>query len=150
MTTWGVQLSTLESRAADHDRFASELVAGLADPLRIIGTKLEDLRKHHSEFAGKLEKERDGTYADLKKTKGKYDGVCQDVENKRKKQGSAMDHGRQKAATAFNQQQEEMRNVKNTYIIAINVTNKQKERYYNEYVPEILDVSATLQCFDMR
>ena len=37
-----------------------------------------------------------------------------------------------------------MRNVKNTYIIAINVTNKQKERYYNEYVPEILDVSLTL------
>lgn len=28
----------------------------------------------------------------------------------------------------------------NTYLIAINVTNKQKERYYHEYVPELLDV----------
>ncbi|KAK1020960.1 Protein BZZ1 [Friedmanniomyces endolithicus] len=32
-----------------------------------------------------------------------------------------------------------MRNMKNTYLIAINVTNKQKERYYHEYVPELLD-----------
>ena len=28
----------------------------------------------------------------------------------------------------------------NTYLISINVTNKQKERYYHEYVPELLDV----------
>ena len=27
----------------------------------------------------------------------------------------------------------------NTYIISINVTNKQKERYYHDYVPELLD-----------
>lgn len=32
-----------------------------------------------------------------------------------------------------------MRNVKNTYLISINVTNKQKEMYYHEYVPELLD-----------
>jgi hypothetical protein len=31
--------------------------------------------------------------------------------------------------------------MQNTYLIAINVTNKQKERYYHEYVPELLDVS---------
>lgn len=30
----------------------------------------------------------------------------------------------------------------NTYLIAINVTNKQKERYYHEYVPDLLDVSS--------
>lgn len=29
----------------------------------------------------------------------------------------------------------------NTYLIDINVTNKQKEKYYHEYVPELLDVS---------
>lgn len=30
--------------------------------------------------------------------------------------------------------------LQNTYLIAINVTNKQKERYYHEYVPDLLDV----------
>ena len=28
----------------------------------------------------------------------------------------------------------------NTYVITINVTNKQKAMYYHEYVPELLDV----------
>lgn len=139
MTTWGVQLSTLESRASEHDQFATALVSNLADPLKFYATRYEELRKLHADHAGKLEKERDSTYADLRKMKGKYDSVCQEVENRRKKTEGAFDHGKQKARNAFEQQQGEMRNVKNTYIIAINVTNKQKEMYYHEYVPEVLD-----------
>jgi hypothetical protein len=30
--------------------------------------------------------------------------------------------------------------LQNTYLIAINVTNRQKERYYNEYVPDLMNV----------
>ncbi|KXT03927.1 hypothetical protein AC578_9270 [Pseudocercospora eumusae] len=139
MTTWGVQLTTLESRAAEHDRFSNQLITSLAEPLKQLAGKYEDLRKSHADYAAKLEKERDGSYADLRKMKSKYDGVCQEVENKRKKTESSFDHGKQKAQSAFQQQQAEMRNVKNTYLIAINVTNKQKERYYHDYVPELLD-----------
>ncbi|KAF2199475.1 FCH-domain-containing protein [Delitschia confertaspora ATCC 74209] len=139
MTTWGVQLNTLESRAAEHDQFATSLITNLADPLKGLATRYEELRKYHAEYAVKLEKERDGTYADLRKMKGKYDNVCQEVENRRKKIDSSFDHGKHKARNAFEQQQAEMRNVKNTYILTINVTNKQKEMYYHEYVPELLD-----------
>lgn len=151
MTTWTVQLTTLEGRAAEHDRFANQLVSSLAEPLKNLASKYEDLRKQHADYAAKLEKERDGSYADLKKIKGKYDTACQEVENRRKKTESSFDHGKQKAQSAFQQQQGEMHNAKNTYLISINVTNKQKERYYHEYVPELLDVrpdtaTRTLQC----
>ena len=112
MTTWGVQLQTLESRAAEHDRFASQLVASLAEPLRHLATRTEGLRKHHAEYAEKLERERDGTYTDLRKSKGRYDSVCQEVENRRKKIDSSYDHGKSKAQTAYQQQQEDMRNTK--------------------------------------
>ena len=139
MTTWAVQLTTLESRAAEHDKFANQLINSLAEPLRNLASRYEDLRKQHAEYAAKLEKERDGCYGDLKKTKGKYDSVCQEVENRRKKTESSFDYGKAKAQSAYHQQQVEMRNAKNTYLIAINVTNKQKERYYHEYVPELLD-----------
>lgn len=141
MTTWTVQLTTLENRAAEHDRFSNQLVSSLAEPLKHLGLKYEDLRKQHAEYASKLEKERDANYADLRKAKSKYDSVCQEVENRRKKTESSFDHGKAKAQTAFQQQQGEMRNAKNLYLIAINVTNKQKERYYHEYVPELIDVS---------
>ncbi|KAF1359741.1 FCH-domain-containing protein [Lizonia empirigonia] len=139
MTTWGAQLNTLEQRATEHEQFAAALVSQLADPLKTLATRYEELRKLHGDYAAKLEKERDAQYADLRKTKGKYDSVCQEVENRRKKLDGAFDHGKSKARNTFEQHQVEMRNVKNTYLITINVTNKQKEMYYHEYVPELLD-----------
>lgn len=86
-----------------------------------------------------MEKERDSTYSDLKKTKAKYDAACQEVENKRKKAESAFDYSKAKAQNSYQQQLLEMNNAKNTYLIAIGATNKQKEMYYHEYVPDLLD-----------
>jgi formin-binding protein 1 len=71
--------------------------------------------------------------------KGKYDASCQEVENKRKKAESSFDYSKTKASNAYQQQILDMHNVKNSYLIAINVTNKQKEKYYHEYVPDLLD-----------
>lgn len=110
MTTWSVQLTTLEARATEHDRFANSLAQNIVEPLKTLATRCDELRKHHADYAARLEKERDSVYSDLKKTKGKYDVVCQEVENRRKK--TEADHGRGKAASVFHQQQEEMRNTK--------------------------------------
>lgn len=112
MTTWGVQLSTLESRATEHEQFAGALVTQLADPLKALATRYEELRKLHGDYAAKLEKERDSQYSELRKTKGKYDNVCQEVESRRKKVDGAFDHGKNKARNAFEQHQLEMRNLK--------------------------------------
>lgn len=142
MTTWGVQLTTLESRAGEHDRFGNELLSQLAEPLRVLGARCEDVRKQHAEFAAKLEKERDTTYGDLRKTKGKYDSECQDVEKSRKKIDA--DHASQKNQSAHQMQLANMQNAKNTYLIALATTNKQKERYYNGYVPDLLDSMQSL------
>ena len=88
--------------------------------------------------------------------------MCQEVENKRKKTESSFDHGKGKAQAAYQQQLMEMRNVKvgetqilvpckdaclqqkNTYLISINVTNRQVKQYYHEYLPELLDVRSRL------
>jgi hypothetical protein len=111
----------------------------VAEPLKVLGTRYEELRKRHVEFAEKLEKERDSTYGDLRKMKGKYDAACQEVEGKRKKAESSFDYSKTKAQNAYQQQILEMHNVKNSYLITINVTNKQMEKYYHEYVPDLLD-----------
>lgn len=162
LTTWTTQLSALETTAAERDKFGADLIFRVAEPLKQAASRYEELRKHHVEYAGKLEKERDSSYGDLKKVKGKYDGVCQEVENRRKKMESSYDHGKQKAQVAYHQQSSEMNNMKvgelqlrrggmrdidmwqNTYLIAINVTNKLKEKYYYEYVPELLDVGVPI------
>ncbi|EFW99324.1 actin polymerization protein [Grosmannia clavigera kw1407] len=145
LTTWTTQLTTLESRADEHDRFGNDLVGQVAQPLQALATRFEELRKRHADYADKIEKERDVSYAELRKVKTKYDAVCQEVEGKRKKTETGF--GQAKAMVAYQQQLVEMNNVKNTYLIAINVTNKQKERYYQEYVPELLDSLQDLSEF---
>lgn len=112
LTTWTTQLTTLESRAAEHDRYSSELILQIADPLKNLAARYEEIRKSHAEYAAKLERERDLSYGDLKKTKGRYDGACQEVESRRKKTETSFDHGKNKAQSAYQQQIMEMHNVK--------------------------------------
>ena len=102
----------MESRAAEHDRYALDLISHVADPFRHLSTRLEEIRKRHAEYAVKLEKERDAGYGDLKRTKGSYDNVCQEVENRRKKADSSFDYSKQKAQNAFQQHTSNMHNVK--------------------------------------
>ncbi|KAH8692587.1 putative actin polymerization protein Bzz1 [Talaromyces proteolyticus] len=139
LTTWSTQLNAVESHAAVRDKFGVDLISQLADPLRQISTRYEELRKSHVDYHSKLEKERESSLSDLKKVKGKYDGVCQEVENRRKKSESSFDYNKTKAQAAYQQQLLEMNNVKNTYVISINVANKLKDQFYHEYVPELLD-----------
>jgi formin-binding protein 1 len=145
LTTWTTHLTTLESRADEHVKYADQLLSKVADPLRYYGTRFEELRKRHVEYAEKLEAERDASYSLLKKTKGKYDNACQEVESKRKKTESSFD--KNKAQSHYQQHVHEMNNFKNTYLIQINVTNKLKEKYYYEYVPEVMDSLQDLSEF---
>lgn len=145
LTIWTTHLTTLESIAEEHEKFGNELIQKVADPMKYFAGRFEELRKRHVEYAAKLEAERDSSYADLRKTKTKYDAACQEVESKRKKTESSFDKA--KAQSHYQQQLHDMNNVKNTYLIAINVTNKQKEKYYHEYVPELLDSLQDLSEF---
>ncbi|CEL04671.1 Putative Actin polymerization protein Bzz1 [Aspergillus calidoustus] len=139
LTTWTTQLSAVEAHAAERDKFGTDLLVQVAEPLKHAAVQYEELRKCHVDFHAKLEKEKEASFSELKKVKGKYDGACQEVESRRKKMESAFDHSKNKAQTVYQQQILEMNNVKNTYLISISVTNKLKERFYHEYVPELLD-----------
>ncbi|CAN8105980.1 unnamed protein product [Discula destructiva] len=145
VTTWTTQLNTLEKRATEHDNYGNDLIMKVAEPLKTIGQRFEELRKRHADYNQKLEAERDSSYGELRKMKAKYDAVCQDVESKRKKSESSFDKA--KAASAYQQSIIEMNNVKNSYLIAINVTNKQKEMHYHDYLPELMDSLQDLNEF---
>ena len=112
LTTWTTQLNTVEAYAAERDKFGAELVTQVAEPLKQAATQYEEIRKCHADYHAKLEKERDASYGELKKAKGKYDGACQEVESRRKKMDSSFDHGKSKAQSAFQQQMLEMNNCK--------------------------------------
>lgn len=102
----------MESHAAEREKFATDLVSQVAEPLKQAATQYEDIRKCHVDYHTKLEKERDASYGELKKAKGKYDGACQEVESRRKKMESSFDHSKAKAQSAYQQQILEMNNYK--------------------------------------
>ncbi|CAI4215237.1 unnamed protein product [Parascedosporium putredinis] len=139
------KLTTIEQRATEHDKYGNDLITRVADPLKSLGLRVEDLRKRHIEHSERLEKERDSSYSDLRKMKAKYDAACQELESKRKKTESSFDKA--KAQSGYQQQLMDTNNVKNTYLISINVTNKQKEKYFHEYVPELMDSLQDLSEF---
>lgn len=99
----------------------------MAEPLKHAAVQYEEIRKCHVDYHGKLEKERDSSYGDLKKAKGKYDGACQEVESRRKKMESAFDHGKAKAQTAYQQQILEMNNYKVSRFCLLPVISHVKE-----------------------
>ena len=139
VTTWSSQLKTTESHAGEREKFASELIVQISDPLKAAASQYEDIRKYHNELYGKLEKQRESASNDLKKTKGKYDGICQEVESRRKKMESSVDHSKTKAKASYQQHVWDMNNVKNTYLININITNEVKDKFFHEYIPDLLD-----------
>jgi hypothetical protein len=129
----------LESHAADHEQFSSDLITNLAEPLRTLSSRYEDLQKRHADYATKLQKERDSAYADLKKVKGSYDSSCQELENRRKKAESAMDYGKAKTQNAYQQQLTDMQNLK---VILVNRTKKQDTAVLTDFRTHILSRST--------
>ena len=112
------------------------MIIQVADPLKNAANRYEDLRKSQADFAAKLERERDGSYGELKKIKGKYDGTCQEVENRRKKTESSFDYGKNKAQAAYQQQVSEMHNVKASHVVFtkyLALIEIEYIPYYNQY-----------------
>jgi hypothetical protein len=115
LKTWTAQLNTVEARGAQHERFSGELLSHLAEPLKQASTKFEEIRKKYGDYAAKLEKERDASYAELKKVKSSYDSVCQGVEDRRKKAEGTADLAKQKSTAAYGEKVADMNNVKVGY-----------------------------------
>ncbi|GAO52352.1 hypothetical protein G7K_6430-t1 [Saitoella complicata NRRL Y-17804] len=142
MTTWTNILGEVENLARERGRLSEELSLQIAEGLKGVQLKSEDMRKKHVTFAEKLLEDRDKIYSDLKKAKAKYDECCQSVESARRKQETATDSA--KAQKHFHQYSLDMNNAKNTYIIAIRVANAAKQKYFHGDVPLVLDSMQNL------
>ncbi|KAK6526299.1 hypothetical protein TWF694_004899 [Orbilia ellipsospora] len=138
MTTWNSLLTTTEIISQEHDKLANDMISRCAETLRVLNTRYEAFRIQHEKFEKRLTTDRDSQYSELRKTKAAYDATCKELEGKRVKVEKAFDHGRPKAQKGYDLQMAEMHNVKNTYLITLNVTNAVKEKYYHGDIPDVL------------
>ncbi|KAK6329740.1 hypothetical protein TWF696_003605 [Orbilia brochopaga] len=138
MTTWNSLITTTEIISQEHDKLANDMVAKCADTIKVLNSRYEAFRLQHEKFEKRLTTERDAQYSELKKTKASYDATCKELEGKRVKVDKAFDSGRSRAQKGYDHQMAEMHNIKNTYLITLNVTNAWKEKYYHSDIPDVL------------
>ncbi|KAG5519677.1 hypothetical protein PMAC_001833 [Pneumocystis sp. 'macacae'] len=139
VTTWESILNSTENLAKERQIFSEEILIQVADNLKALAAKTDDLRKKHVIFSEKLLEDREKIYLELKKSKSKYDEHCYLVENSRQKHEKSCDENKAKAKKAYHQNILDMNNAKNNYIIAIHVANAHKNKYFFSDIPDILD-----------
>ncbi|TBU61870.1 hypothetical protein BD310DRAFT_872749 [Dichomitus squalens] len=133
-------LTAISDTAQDHINLADSFNSQIIEPLKATERKHEDAKKKQMLFYQKLLQDRDRAYADRIKSKQKYDLECSEVDAYRQKQErSADDRHAERAARQYEQQQVDMLNSKNAYLISIAVANKVKSKFYNEDLPTLED-----------
>ncbi|KAH9948829.1 hypothetical protein B0H21DRAFT_731329 [Amylocystis lapponica] len=158
--TWDedvIQKSTLENAysqlitsmlhtAQDHINLADTLNLQVVDALKATERRHEEATKKQMQYFQKLLSERDRAYTDRVKNKRKYDDECTEVESYRQKQErSTDDRHAERAAKQYEQQQVDMLNSKNVYLISIVIANHMKTKFYNEDLPALEDQFQDLQ-----
>ncbi|CCM05936.1 uncharacterized protein FIBRA_08175 [Fibroporia radiculosa] len=138
-------ISSILDSAQAHVNLSDALASQVVDVLKGTERRHEDAKKKQEQYFTKLLSERDRVYASRAKSKQKYDEECNEVETYRLKQErSSDDRHAERAAKQYEQQQVDMLNGKNSYLIAIAVSNKVKEKFYKEDLPALEDQFQTL------
>ncbi|TCD63247.1 hypothetical protein EIP91_005803 [Steccherinum ochraceum] len=139
-------ITSMTDTAMDHLTLADSLSMQVADELKATSKRHEDTKKKQVQYFQKVLAERDRTYADRIKYKQKYDEQCTEVELYRQKQErSADDRHAERAAKQYEQQQADMQNSKNVYLIGTAVANSVKAKFFADDLPAIQDEFQELQ-----
>lgn len=145
-TAYSKLLGSLHDAARDHNDNSDALSAQVISPLKNLERKSDEQKKKAVQFYQKLLSDRERTYGDRLKSKQKYDEECSEVETHRQKQSRAGDDRHaDRAARQADQQRADMLNSKNTYLIATNIANNSKSKFYSHDLPALEDELQNLQ-----
>lgn len=139
LVAWSEILNQTEQMGKERLRLSNELHLQISEQINGVAARLEDLRRKYSMYHDKIMEDRENFYSDLKKSKSSYDTACEAMETSRLKASKSYDRAKEKATRRMADKEVEMNNEKNIYLIKINVTNRIKDKYYHEDVPELLD-----------
>ncbi|KAF9583613.1 hypothetical protein BGW38_009039 [Lunasporangiospora selenospora] len=143
---WSAILNDTEALCKDRFAFSEALITKVYDPLKVLGTKKDDARKRHIQFAQRLLAERDKSSLELDKAKQRYDTSCEEVESSKQKQERAYDERNQeKLKKSYYQDILDMNNNKNSYVLALHAFNTHRAKYFEQDLPEL---SNNMQALD--
>ncbi|KAJ3107447.1 hypothetical protein HDU97_004043 [Phlyctochytrium planicorne] len=93
----------------------------------------------HIAFSQKLISERDKFYAEKDKSKKDYDDACDSVESLKAKHDRTTDQRvKEKLKKAWEDEIMDLNSAKNLYVLAIDMSNSVKNKYYQTDLPQLL------------
>ncbi|KZT09361.1 uncharacterized protein LAESUDRAFT_675278 [Laetiporus sulphureus 93-53] len=135
---YGQIISAMLESAQAHVSLSDQLTSQVIDALKGSERRHEEAKKKQEQHFAKLLAERDRVYSERVKSKQKYDDECNEVETYRQKQERANDDRHaDRAAKQYEQQQVDMLNGKNVYLVSIAAANAAKAKFYNEDLPAL-------------
>ncbi|KAJ3114622.1 hypothetical protein HDU96_001878 [Phlyctochytrium bullatum] len=136
---WGAILLGTENRARAHLALANSFSQSISERLKTLATKREEGRKKHLLFGQKLVVERDKFYVEKDRTKKDYDEACDQVESLKAKHDRTSDSkSKEKLKKAWQEETNDLHNAKNLYVLAIDMANAIKRKYYVNDLPQLL------------
>ncbi|KAF8588584.1 hypothetical protein K439DRAFT_1613424 [Ramaria rubella] len=136
-------LSSLENGAHDHMLLADSLSSQVLEDLKKLDRKNEEAKKKQIQFFEKVLADKDKTSAD----RVKYDEECMEVaayRHKQERHGASDDKHADRAAKHLESQKVDMLNRKNIYLIALTISNKAKNKFYEQDLPLLENHSQSL------
>lgn len=137
VVAWREVLIQCENISKEKKSLASKFDAQISTPLNAMHNKYANLNNRWNEFNKDLISKRDEKYSDMSSKKKSYDLACQSMESQRAK--SIKSPNNEKLAESLHKKENHMNIAKNNYLISIAVSNRLKDKYYYQDLPEILD-----------
>lgn len=128
MESWATLLNLTEQMAQDRQHLADTFQKHISDDLESLQTRFSDISKLYAKINEHIEEERDQQYRHCRKSKAHYDQCCESMES-----------ARAKGKKSIESKENEMNRAKNHYLIAINVSNRIKDKFYHDDLPQLLD-----------
>ncbi|KAI8971438.1 hypothetical protein BDF20DRAFT_679072 [Mycotypha africana] len=119
-------------------RLAEDINDMIVEALRETAVRKEECRRKHAAFYQRLKSERDKTYAEKDRAKQAYDEACLEIENLKAKKARGGDS--EKLQRQIDAATLDCYNKKNLYLLAVNIANAERSKYFDEDIPILADV----------
>ncbi|CAO3597285.1 unnamed protein product [Absidia cylindrospora] len=119
-------------------QLVEDLNNSIIEPTRATLARKEDAKKKHVAFFQKLKAERDKTYSDKDKAKQVYDDACSEIDSIRIKLNKSTGDN-EKLQRQLDHAILECNNKKNTYLLALAVSNAERTKYFEVDIPALAD-----------
>lgn len=133
---WNDVLTQTEAISGERAKLSQEFIGTVGDKLSSLRSKCTNLSKHVDTIHEFLDSQKSKVEEDVTKAKKNYDSLCQSTENARQQNEKSLSD---KHARKLAEKESKMNIGKNEYLIKINISNRLKDKYYYQDIPELLD-----------